>query len=60
LGPVWSSGRPWWIWCGDCDADGLDDQLLILSHEEDPARDLLVVLFGNGTAASVTVTVTPA
>jgi hypothetical protein len=53
-GPVWSSGRPWWIWSGDFDADGLDDQLLILSHEEDPARDLLVVLFGNGTAASVT------
>jgi hypothetical protein len=54
-GPAWNSGRAWWIWNGDFDADDLDDQLLILSHEEAPTRDLLVVLFGNGTAAPVAV-----
>ena len=44
----WASGRTWWIWNGDFDADGRDDRLVLLTRSDDPSQDLLGVLFADG------------
>ncbi|CAN5288298.1 hypothetical protein BH24GEM2_BH24GEM2_00710 [soil metagenome] len=44
----WGSGRTWWIWSGDFDADGQDDRLVLLTRSDDPSKDMLGVLFANG------------
>jgi hypothetical protein len=51
--PEWGSGRAWWTWTGDFNGDGLPDRLVLLTFRTDPARDLLAVLHGSGTAAPI-------
>ncbi len=52
-GDVWGSGRAWWIWPGDFNGDGKEDQLLLLTSRQDPHQDLLGVVFANGESARV-------
>lgn len=52
-GEAWGTGRAWWIWPGDFNGDGQEDRLVLLTYRENPARDLLVVLFADGSAAQV-------
>ena len=52
-GERWGSGRAWWIWSGDFDADGKADRLMVLTHRADSRRDRLVVLHGDGTSADL-------
>jgi hypothetical protein len=49
----WHSGRAYWIWTGDFDADGKPDKLVLLTRKSDPHQDLLVAFMGSGAALPV-------
>jgi hypothetical protein len=52
-GDRWGSGRAWWVLEGDFNGDGTMDRAAVLTSRDEPTRDLLVVLFSDGTAAEV-------
>lgn len=50
---AFASGKAWWVQRVDVDADGVEDVVTILTADEDPQVDQLVVLFGNGRQANL-------
>jgi hypothetical protein len=51
--PELGTGRAWWVQSADVNGDGRPDIVTVLSREDDPSKDLLVVLFADGSAAPV-------
>jgi hypothetical protein len=49
-----ASGKAWWVKRHDLNGDRREDIATVLTNVEDPSRDLLVVLYADGTSEGVT------
>jgi hypothetical protein len=49
-----ASGNAWWVKRHDLNGDGREDIATVLTNVEDPRRDLLAVLYADGTSEGVT------